>query len=193
MAKKTFSDECIFCVKYLKEHGIVSRNFAQLGKLVQELDVDFNLVRVEKHPKAEKTKAEKREEFFRNVAYALRNMWPPGNKDGKWPWRCDVFTLAKRLETLWKERKLSEDITQAEVVSVAKEYLTKFKEDNTYMKTLKYFVLKHVAESTSSDSSVIFCSSPLADALEARNDVRKLEAELDEILANSSAGEGELR
>lgn len=190
---KTYSDECLFCVKYAKEHGILSSNFEQVARLAMDLGVDFDMVRIEKSPKAKKTKQEIRDEFYRDVAADLRELWPMGNKEGRWPWRCDVLSLAKRLETLWKERRLPEDITKDDILYAAKVYLSQFKDDNTYMKICKYFVYKHVAEATNSKKAMVTCSSPLADYLEAHREERRLESELDSLLAETSVGEGELR
>ena len=189
---RTYSDECLFCVKYAKEHGIISSNFEEVARLAMDLDLDFNMVQIKKHPKAKKTKEEIRREFFEDVAADLRLLWPQGNKDGKWPWRCDKLSLASRLMTLWKERGLSEDITKKEILDVAKEYVDKFKDDNKFMKICKYFVYKHVAEETNSPKALVTTSSLLADALEARNETRQLEEDWDNIFNEASVGEGEL-
>ncbi len=38
------------------------------------------------------------ENFLRVVAKGLRELWPTGEKDGKWPWRDSVTNIEKRLE-----------------------------------------------------------------------------------------------
>lgn len=47
--------------------------------------------------------------FFEELAERLREMWPPGEKDGKYPWRDSVGNLARRLELLWADRFPSVD------------------------------------------------------------------------------------
>ena len=190
---KKYSDECLFCVKYAKEHGIISSNFEEVARLAMELDVDFNMVEIKKHPKVKKTTKELRREFFEDVAKDLRLLWPAGNKEGKWPWRCDKLSLASRLMTLWEDRHLSYDITKEEILNVAKEYVSKFKDDDKFMKICKYFVYKYNAEERNgTNKALVTCQSPLADALEAHNDTRQLETEWDNLFNEASVGQGEL-
>lgn len=190
--KKKYSDECVFCVKYLKDHGIVSRNWTQLARLAMDLDVDFELVKIEKDPDTKKTHDEIRREFFEDVAQDLRLLWPVGSKDGRWPWRTDKLSLASRLATLWRERNLSENITKEEILKVAREYIDKFEGDTKYMKICKYFVYKHVGEPTDSGKSLVTSQSPLADALDDKKETMAIENEWDDIFNQASVGEGEL-
>lgn len=188
---KTYSNECLFCVKYAKEHGIISSNFEEVARLAMDLDLDFNMVQIKKHPKAKKTKEEIRREFFEDVAGELRLLWPAGSRNG-YPWRCDKLSLASRLMTLWRERGLSEDITKDDILKVARDYVGKFEDDNTFMRSCKYFVYKHIAEGTNGKKALLTCESILADGLEAIAETKQLEDEWDNLLNEASVGEGEL-
>ena len=71
----------------------------------------------------------------------MRELWPTGEKDGKWPWRDSVSNLSRRLQALWKDRNFG-DKTVDECLIVARKYLAQFEDNARYMQTLKYFILK---------------------------------------------------
>lgn len=94
-------------------------------------DADFTLVPV---PRS-------RKDFFTELAEKMRELWPAGEKDGKWPWRDSVPNLSRRLQALWKDRGFG-DKTIDECLTVARRYLARFEDNAKYMQTLKYFILK---------------------------------------------------
>ena len=132
MSKKVnFSPEVKFCVRYLVNHGISAVEFSKVHLQLSNDDVDFNLVPV---PGSQK-------DFFTELAEKMRELWPAGEKDGKWPWRDSVSNLSRRIQTLWKDRGFGEK-TIDECLTVARRYLAQFEDNAKYMQTLKYFILK---------------------------------------------------
>lgn len=124
-----YSDEAIYCVKYLAERGYLNQEkLTEIAMLLDDFDVDFNMVRIEK-------------DFFTRLAEALRPLWPAGEKDGKYPWRDSVANLSRRLYTLWNVRNLKE-YTIEQCLTVARRYLAQYETNAKYMRTLKYFILK---------------------------------------------------
>ena len=132
MSKKVnFSPEVKFCVRYLINHGVNSVNFMHVQLTLNDDDMDFKLVQV--------TDGEK--DFFTELAEKMRELWPPGEKDGKYPWRDSVGNLSRRLKMLWEDRNFK-DKTIEECLTVARRYLAQFEDNAKYMQTLKYFILK---------------------------------------------------
>lgn len=80
--------------------------------------------------------------FYVNLATALRELWPQGEKDGKYPWRGPVPKLAERLEFIWKEYDLRDKYSIDDCLMAARRYLAKFETDAKYMQVLKYFIFK---------------------------------------------------
>ena len=79
--------------------------------------------------------------YFVTLAEGLRELWPAGEKDGKWPWRDSVSNLTRRLQNLWDVREL-EQYPLDTCLTVARRYLSQYEDDAKYMQTLKYFILK---------------------------------------------------
>lgn len=126
---RTYSDECKFCARYLLDNGVQSSNFDEVVALLSDLDPDFELVKIEKS------------DFFTDLAQKLRELWPSGEKDGKWPWRDSVQNIAKRLKFLWEDRKLGQ-YTLEECLTAARRYLAQYEDNTKYMQVLKYFIFK---------------------------------------------------
>ena len=124
------SNEVLFCARYLSERGYDSHNFDGLVELSNNLEVDYNLVK--KEPTT----------FFIELAEKLREMWPAGDKDGKYPWRDSTDNLKRRLIHLWNTRLQGQEYTLDECLTVARRYLSQFQEDTKYMQILKYFIMK---------------------------------------------------
>ena len=80
--------------------------------------------------------------FMEELATKLRDLWPAGEKDGKYPWRDSVSNLVKRLEFLWKERNLKDKYTIDDCLIAARRYLAQFENNVKYMQILKYFIFK---------------------------------------------------
>ena len=72
------------------------------------------------------------------LSFKLRNMFPPGMKDDKWPWRGTPKAVMQRLDEFFKNYP---DVTDDEVIEATKEYLTNFSSD-TGRSLLVYFISK---------------------------------------------------
>lgn len=132
------------------------------------------------------------DDFFVKLANGLREIWPTGNKDGKYPWRESVSNLVIRLRALWRARNIKTRNVES-VLTVARRYVAQYENDLTYMRTLKYFIYKHVASlPNEKNKNKIICESPLADMLEGKNDIDYVMNEWDSIFNEATVQDGEL-
>lgn len=172
MAKK-YPDEAIFCAKYLKERGFLSgENLEEITALIDDLDVDFKFVKVELG-------------FYVQLAKALRELWPAGEKDGKWPWRDSIGNLSRRLETMWVARNLGEYSIDTCLI-VARKYLSQYADNTKYMQTLKYFILKQGKLKQSDGSIKYIQQSQFADMLEAITEEDQQQSEWESMFEQSN-------
>ena len=176
----TFTPEEKFCVRYLLNHGINSTNFTKVVRQLKPDDEKFDIVRVKDNFG-----------FFDELAEKLRELWPPGEKDGKYPWRDSVNNLSRRLKTLWNDRQLK-DISIDDCLAVARRYLAQFEQNAKYMKILKYFILKQDKIILKDGRITYTNSSVFADMLEGKIAIDTgMDEEWDAIL-NGGVNEGEL-
>lgn len=106
------------------------------------------------------------EDFYSKLAGGLRELWPPGEKDGKYPWRDSVKNLKTRLEFLWRDRKFKDKYSIEQCLSVARKYLSQYEDNAKYMQTLKYFIFKQEPMTNSKGKTKITYKSTFADMLE---------------------------
>ena len=173
--------EDLFCVKHLYEQGVTSKTFDSLVELLDRFDVsDYTITKVGK------------ESFYEDLAKNLRELWPPGEKDGKYPWRDSVKNISFRLKALWEDRKLS-DFTIDDCLMVARRYLARFEQDTKYMMLLKYFIWKQkkLVNPTTGKITYVY-DSMLADMLEGKSDIDAIENEWEQLIQDASIGEGRL-
>ena len=124
------TNEALFCVKYLYQLGFFPKDKQEIEQLLTKKDIpNYKFVEI---PKGD---------FFTDLAAALRNLWPVGEKDGKYPWRDSVPNISTRLQTLWKQRDLSK-YTLDDCLVAARKYLSQFESNVKYMRTLKYFIFR---------------------------------------------------
>ena len=175
---KTYSQEVAFCAAYLGSKGITPDEYAVLAKCKEEFPLEIV------HKKAG-------DAFFEELADRLRELWPPGEKSGKWPWRGSQKDIAKRLEVLWSERDLS-GYTIDDCLVAARRYLAQYEDDTKFMKILKKFILTQ-KDIMMSDASIKHVKeSLLADLLEGKKELAQTDSEWESILISELAGEGEL-
>ena len=105
-------------------------------------------------------------DFFEKVAVGLRNLWPTGEKDGKYPWRDSVTNLTKRLKFIWKERDIEDKYSVDDCLVAGRKYLSQFETDAKYMQVLKYFIFKTVKIPASDGKITYVYKSTFADILE---------------------------
>ena len=75
------------------------------------------------------------------LAEQIRELFPKGRKDDKYPWRGTLRILSDRLKKLDKSFGLSAYSDQA-IIDATKEYTSKFIMDYTGMRICPYFLLK---------------------------------------------------
>lgn len=75
-----------------------------------------------------------------NLASAMREAFPKGVKSGSAVWRGNIREIALRLQKFFK--LYGDNWTDEEIIAATKRYVESFKGDYTYMKILKYFILK---------------------------------------------------
>ena len=180
MKKNKYSDEALFCTKYLRDNGYLSEEkLDEITALLDDFKIDFKLIKVCR-------------DYYVGLAEKLRELWPTGNKDGKYPWRDSVDNIAQRLKFIWTKRKLKE-YSIDEVLMVARMYLSKFDADTKYMKTLKYFIYKTKPAFPGPDGVMRSqYESTLADMLESLTDEQRAQAELEKAFGISDYEQGTL-
>jgi len=84
---------------------------------------------------------------FRNIkndnsqlARKLRELYPAGMKDDRWPWRGTISSVSERLDEF---NKMYPDINEEEIIQTTKDYLAKFTEDGG-RSLLIYFIWKTI-------------------------------------------------
>ena len=183
MSKKMteYSDEIKFCVKYLLEHGVNVKEFMKVVFSLGGTMRKFELVPVKPS----------RKDFYTELAEKMRELWPSGDKDGKYAWRDSVPNLAHRLECLWSDRLKGKEYTLEQCLTVARRYLAQFEDNTKYMQTLKYFIMKQATMKKGNANKVVV-SSRFADMLEGIADDEAAQNEWDELVNSASVGEGEI-
>lgn len=182
----TTTSEIRFCVRYLLEHGINVRNFHEIASTLPSIELD---------DKFELVKISKANNFFDELAEKLRELWPPGEKDGKYPWRDSVANLSKRLTVLWAQRfpkTTNRNYTIEDCLTVARRYLAQFEDDTKYMQILKYYILKQRSIVQQNGRIKYVTESKFADMLEGKSDVDAIQNEWDFLVNQTSIGEGDL-
>lgn len=131
-----------------------------------------------------------KDEFFVSLAEALRQLWPPGEKDGKYPWRESVVNLSRRLALLWDVRKLKQ-YSIDECLTVARKYVNQFEDNTKYMRTLKYFVLKEKPVRAADGKASYTHESVFADMLENNliNQMDEIPSDMFDLNSIDSGGE----
>lgn len=136
--------------------------------------------------------SEEKEAFFKELAEKLRQLWPSGEKDGKYPWRDSVVNITERLKLVWSIRNLK-DYTIDECLTAARRYLNQYENNAKYMKTLKYFILRQNERVVHKDGRIHYINqSTFADMLENQSTL-ELQSELEEAFVQTNSYEvGEL-
>lgn len=89
----------------------------------------------------ESDKHQEPEERLNSLASQLKEIFPKGKKPGtNYYWAEGIALIVKRLKLFF--RKYGNDYTDEQILQAAKKYIEGFNGDYTYMKILKYFILK---------------------------------------------------
>lgn len=173
------TDECLFCVKYLFEHGYNGEDVEKMRQEATNLNTLFTLVRFE-------------DNYWEKVAEGLREIWPTGEKDGKYPWRDSKKNIAKRLQLMWQILIPTKNYTIDQILTVARKYVAQYEMNMKFMRTLKYFILKQDRVVQPDGKIRIANSSMLANMLESEEANGTLFNSEDETIENYPNWEGEL-
>lgn len=79
------------------------------------------------------------DERCENLAIQMRALYPKGNSSSGYPWRGNLRDLTKRLKKFFK---LYGNWTDEEIIDATQRYISHYNGDYTYMRILKYFILK---------------------------------------------------
>lgn len=143
-----------FCVRYLLQHGVDIRNFSEVAASLQPTDPIFSFVLQD-------------DSFFVDTVTKMRELWPHGEKDGKYPWRGPVNKLAERMEFIWKNRAVEKEYTTEECLEAARRYLAQFENKSVkYMCTLPYFIFRQDKVVNKKGQYELIYKSPLLDFLD---------------------------
>lgn len=180
LQQKETQDRVRFCVKYLLEHGIDDGDkFSAISQSLPQDAPEFDFVQTSTI------------DYFAELAIKLRELWPAGEKDGKWPWRDSVANTTNRLRSLWKERKL-EHYPIDMCLEVANRYLAEFRNDTRYMRILKYFIMKQKpVYYDRKGMGHVGIESIFADMLQGKTESER-ESDIARVLENSDYNEGEI-
>ena len=181
-----YSEEIRFCVKYLKDRGILAKQYADICKTLKKgTKAEYKLVPINNS-------------FYTELAENLRDLWPPGDKEilvggeiRRYPWRDSVDNLAKRLESLWTSRFKGKEFTMEQCLTAARQYLNQFQDSVKYMQLLKYFILKQNDYTEPTGKVRYTYESKFADILESNATMDSWNETLDN-LTTTPLDEGDL-
>ena len=176
-----YTEEVKFCADFLKKKGLTPEEVEELMNLASDIDADFELIRVQCND-------------WISLATKMRELWPQGEKDGKWPWRDSAENIAKRLEFIWAKRFRGKEMDEEQCLSVARRYIAHFQDDMRYMKVLKYFIFKRKDNGMrNKDGSIRYeYESIFCDMLEGKKFQDEVQNEWESLLNDTNAGEGNL-
>lgn len=103
------------------------------------------------------------------LAKTLKDIYPKGKKDSKYPWSEGVALIEKRLQLFYKKYGTKEDgtlYTPDEIIDATKRYLASFNGNYQYLQLLKYFIFKEKLDISGERDS----TSSLLTFLEAEED-----------------------
>lgn len=83
-----------------------------------------------------------------NLAIQMRALYPKGNSSSGYPWRGNLKDLTKRLQKFFK---IYGNQTDEAILEATKKYVVHYNGNYTYMRTLKYFILKSEDGDNNSD------------------------------------------
>lgn len=78
---------------------------------------------------------------FVALADKLRALYPQGQKDGKYSWRDNTMTIARKLKTLFDKPGCC-NYSDEDIIDATRRYVDSFNGNYQYMQVLKYFILK---------------------------------------------------
>ena len=176
-----YTEEVKFCADFLKKKGLTPEEVEEVMNLASDINSDFELIKVQCND-------------WIGLATKMRELWPHGEKEGKWPWRDSAENIAKRLEFIWAKRFRGKEMDEEQCLSVARRYIAHFQNDMRYMKVLKYFIFKRKDNGIrNKDGSIRYeYESTFCDMLEGKKFQDEIQNEWESVLNDTNAGEGNL-
>lgn len=104
-----------------------------------------------------------------SLAEQLRELFPKGIKTGSAAWRGNVRELTLRLQKFFK--LYGDKWTDEEIIDATQRYVDHFKGDYTFMRILKYFIMKSDRKTDEEGNTYIEDISELATWLENSEDM----------------------
>lgn len=87
--------------------------------------------------------SEEEDERFKQLASALRELYPKGKKEGTaYMWRDSEAIIIRKLKSFVKKYDPQEDYTSEQIIEATKRYVQSFNGDYRFMQLLKYFISK---------------------------------------------------
>jgi hypothetical protein len=105
----------------------------------------------------------------------LRNIYPKGIKSGSAAWRGNVREITLRLQTFFKI--YGSTYNEEDIIEATKKYVESFNGNYTYMRILKYFILKDEVKINEDGVRYVEQISELANFLE--NDTSSVDTNWD--------------
>lgn len=96
-----------------------------------------------------------------SLAKTLRELFPPGLKDDKWPWRSTNVQIRDKLD---KFMALYPEAEDDKIINATKNYLGKMRDNERGMSLLQYFILKNTDDGQ---------KSILAEYIDVEEDLKK--------------------
>ena len=110
-------------------------------------------------------------ERCQNLAQTLRELFPKGLKIGSSAWRGNIREITLRLQKFFKI--YGNKWTDEEIINATKRYIEHFNGDYTFMRILKYFIMKSEKVPTEDGTTHIEDISELANWLENETDIEE--------------------
>lgn len=96
-----------------------------------------------------------------SLAKVMREMFPPGLKDDKWPWRSTNVQIKEKLDRFFE---IYPESTEEQIINATKNYLERMRDNDKNRSLLQYFILKNTDEGL---------KSILAEYIEVEGELKK--------------------
>ena len=163
MINNSIEEQVRFCAKFLLTHGITTpEKYSLLLGSLQPTDPNYEMVRINND-----------DSVFIDMANQLKQLWPTGTREingRRYPWQDSAKNITIRLKQLWNARGFGEKYTVEDVLQCARQYLSDYESDATYMLSLPYWISKEKTITDTKGKTKKVYVSKMADALESKTD-----------------------
>lgn len=115
---------------------------AMIGKNPDKYEISYGGIKlIERILLSSQMEVSRKDEDYEELAKALINLYPDGIKPGTTSmWRGSLIKVIDHLR--WLEYKTKAPVDKEKAIKATKRYIAMFRDDNTYMQTLPYFIFK---------------------------------------------------